>query len=119
VVQSHPEAAAIRLRGPLLGSGPLRLTEAAMEILEEAGFDRSSAVRAYRALFVFTYGFAVYIPDAAPEVERRARESLLALPAAEFPRLVEAADEAAGTLTGAEPFEWGLARLLDGLEAQL
>lgn len=116
----HPIAIGLRLQAPLLSPGALRVTEAGMQILERAGFDRAAAAHAYRALFLYTFGFAAFnSPDAPEEVKRRARGALAALPPDEYPALSAAAADAAETMAGDEQFEFGLDRMLAGLEAAL
>ena len=91
-----------------------------MQVLERAGFDKASAAHAYRALFLYTFGFATFNSPRDPEARRRqTRSTLLALPPDEYPALSSAAKEAAETMAGDEPFEFGLERLLDGLEVLL
>jgi AcrR family transcriptional regulator len=116
----HPSGLHLRVKGPLLNASALRVTEAGMQILERAGFDKASAAHAYRALFLYTFGFASFNSPPDPEARKRqTRSALLALPPDEFPALSSAAQEAAETMAGDEPFEFGLDRLLDGLEALL
>ena len=114
----HPSALAFRLKGPLLNASALRVTEAGMQVLERAGFDKATAAHAYRALFLYTFGFASFNSPPDPiRLKRQARSALLALPPDEYPALTSAAKEAAETMAGDEQFEFGLDRLLEGLEA--
>lgn len=116
----HPVALPLRLRGPILSSGALRVTEIGMQILQRAGFDRAAAAHAYRCLFLYTFGHASFnSPEAPEEVKRDTRAKLMALPPDEFPALSSSAGEAAETMAGESQFEFGLDRLLDGLEAML
>ena len=116
----HPTGVALRLQRPLLTPAALRVTEAAMRIMDEAGFTPAQAARAYRTMFVYTFGFASFNPSAADgEAKRRARTALAALPEAEYPSLAAASDELVDAMGGDEQFEFGLALLLDGLEAEL
>jgi AcrR family transcriptional regulator len=116
----HPSGVQLRLTRPILTRGALRVTEAGMQILDRAGFDKADAARAYRALFVYTFGYASFgSPPEPEETKRRTKAALLALPEREYPVLSASAAEAAETMAGDEPFEWGLERLLDGLEALL
>lgn len=113
----HPVAVALRLQAPLLSPGALRVTEAGMQILERAGFERATAAHAYRALFLYTFGFAAFnSPDAPEETKRRARGALIALPQDEYPMLSSSAREAAETMAGDDQFEFGLERMLEGLD---
>lgn len=116
----HPIGIWLRLDAPLLSPGALRVTETGMQILEGAGFDRAVAARAYRALFLYTFGFAAFNSPRAPdEVMRQARGALSALPPDRYPALSSAATEAAATMAGDDQFEFGLGRILAGLEATL
>ena len=116
----HPGGIRLRLARPILSPGALRFTEAGLQILERAGFAREDAVRAYQTLFFYTFGVASFgSPEAPEEVKRYARAALMALPPAEYPNLTAAAREAPEALAGDEQFEFGLDRLLEGLEARL
>lgn len=116
----HPTGIRLRLTRPLLSPGALRLTEAGMEILESAGFDRAEAARAYRTLFIYTFGFASFdTPDRPDDRKRHTRATLMALPPEAYPRLSAAASEAAETMAGDAQFEFGLDRIIDGLDASL
>lgn len=116
----HPSLVALRLQRPLLTPGALRLTEAGMEILVRAGFSKVEAARAYRALFVYTFGFAAFSnATTAHDVRDRGHSQLAAVPAEQYPRVAGAASELADVLVGDEPFEYGLDRLLDGLQGTL
>ncbi|HEX8065578.1 MAG TPA: TetR family transcriptional regulator, partial [Thermoleophilaceae bacterium] len=47
-----------RIPRAFLEPEPLKLTETAMQILKNAGFDAGEAARAWRALYSYTFGFA-------------------------------------------------------------
>ena len=116
----HPAIVELRYRRPLISRDSLRMTEVAMCLLRDAGFDKRSAARAYRSLFVYTFGYSAFGPDSRREAERSATlGALRALPAEEFPCLRDAAEEAADSTTDDTLFELGLDCLLDGLEAKL
>jgi AcrR family transcriptional regulator len=98
---ADPAGLASRLPRTFFAPNVLRLSEAAMAILREAGFSERDAASAWRALWSYTFGFATF--TAAP---------VAWLPDARHPALAEAfADE--------NEFEQGLERLLDGLAARL
>ena len=119
VLSRHPGLAQVRATQPILRPDAMRSGEAGLRILEDAGFERQEAVKAFRLLFTYTLGFALVSPAAAEEAARTAaREALAALPAEYFPRLSSAVDEAAEAMAGDAVFEYGLARILDGLEAR-
>jgi tetracycline repressor-like protein len=56
---------------------------------------------------------------AEQEARAAARAALAALPAEYYPRLSSAVEEAAEAMAGDVVFDYGLERLLDGLEARL
>lgn len=117
-LSSHPSGVRIRLARPMLSPRALQITEAALTILEGAGFDRATAARAYRALFTYTFGFATFnSPESPAEAKRHTKAALTALPPEHYPVLSSAASEAADTVAGQAQFEFGLDRLLDGFEA--
>ena len=116
----HPSGVRIRLVRPMLSPQALQITEAALQILEGAGFGRAEATRAYRALFTYTFGFASFnSPERPDEAKRHTKAALTALSPDDYPTLTGAASEAAETVAGEAQFEFGLERLLDGLETLL
>jgi AcrR family transcriptional regulator len=116
----HPSFVQLRLTRPILTPGALRASDAGLRILDRAGFDKAEAARAYRALFLYTFGHAGFGSPPDPEQTRRhAKAVALALPEREYPALSAAATEVSEVMAGDEPFEWGLDRFLDGLEALL
>jgi AcrR family transcriptional regulator len=116
VLARHPSALGVRLRRPLLSPGPLRVTEAGLQILLEAGFTRKQAVSAWRALFSYMFGFVSFSPDTGRRSStEQARSILSALPAEDYPALTSAADEAASAMSGDREFEFGLDRIVEGL----
>lgn len=116
----NPFLAALRLRRPLMSAGAMRWTETGLKLLADAGLPRAEAARAFRGLFVFTFGHAVFLPAGdAEEVVRAARAALLALPSESFPAVTAAADELPKTLVEQETYEYCLDRMLDGIEAEL
>ena len=116
----HPDLVKVRLERPILSRQTLRLTETAIGILLEAGFARAEAARAYQLLFVFTFGSAAFGPHSDPdEHQRMVRATYTLLPPDEYPVLSKSIAEAAAAMSGEEQFEYGLERLLDGLEARL
>ena len=116
----HPGLAQVRATQPILRPGALRFGEAGLRVLEDAGFEKEEAVKVFRLLFTYTFGFALLSPQAAELGARKAaRAALAALPPEYFPRLSEAVDEAADAMAGDVVFEYGLERILDGIEARL
>jgi len=116
----HPSLVEIRARQPILQADALQFGEVGLGILEAAGFEREEAVKAFRLLFTYTLGFAILSPEAAEKEARdSARAALAALPPQFYPRLTEVVDEAAEAMAGDVVFDYGLERILDGLEASL
>jgi AcrR family transcriptional regulator len=109
-----------RFTRAMLTPGALRMAEAGVRILRDAGLEPDEAARAWRALCGYVFGFAAF-DDGAPAAasERRARSALAALPADEYPALTEAAAGFATARAGPEQLEYGLERMLDGLEARV
>ena len=116
----HPFLVELRLRRPLASPGALRWTEAGLEILTDAGLSPAEAARAFRPLFIYTFGHALFLPRDDPDrVVREARAALALLSPDQYPVVAGAADELAETLTGEGTYERGLDQQLDGIEAQL
>ena len=104
----------------MLTPGALRISEAGLRILQDAGFEPGEAARAWRALCGYAFGASGFEDDASSEAAvRRARSALAGLSADEFPALTTAGDGFARALASREALEYGLERLLDGLEARL
>lgn len=115
----YPGLIGLRLERPFLSPEALRLTEAALQALVEGGFTKAEALRAYRALLVYTFGSAAFGSHApTEEVRRKTGAALFALPEDQYPILSGSIVEAAETASEG-PFEHGLECLLDGLEASL
>ncbi len=116
----HPALVEIRVREPVLQPDALALAEHGVRALVDAGFSTREATYAFRLLFTYTFGFAAFSPADALEQDRvAARVAIAALPPAEYPALTAAAAEAAEAMGGEEAFDYGLDRILDGLEARL
>ena len=117
---AHPALVQIRFRRPVLRPEALRFGEAGMRILREAGFDAREAAQAFRLLFMFAFGFAGLSPQATVnEARRQAAVAVAGLAPDEYPQLTGAAEEFTWAIAGEEQFEYGLERILDGLEARL
>ena len=116
----HPSLVELRVRRPVLRPEALRFAEAILSILVAAGLDRAEAARGFRLLFTYTFGFAALSPGEVTEEHRRAaRAALSELSSNEYPSLAGAIDEASDAMGGEEAFEYGLDRILDGLEARV
>jgi TetR/AcrR family tetracycline transcriptional repressor len=105
---------AARLPRAFLSEGALRLPEAGIAILLDAGFEPEEAASAWRALWSYTFGFATSGADSP----RAARSAVAALPEDAYPALAVAGGALAEALSSDEEFAAGLDRLLDGLEAR-
>jgi AcrR family transcriptional regulator len=116
----HPALVQVRMAQPVLRPESLRFGEAAMGILDDAGFESREAAQAFRLLFTYVFGFAGLSPEQTAERARREAAAAIAmLPPEQYPNLSRAAAEASAAMAGEEQFEYGLERILDGLEAQL
>jgi AcrR family transcriptional regulator len=108
---------ASRLPRAMVSPGLLRMSEAGLAILEQAGFDKRQAATAWRALLSYTFGFST--TSMTGDAARRTRAAIAALPEDDFPSLHAAADELAAVLAADDEFDHGLDSLLDGIEASL
>ncbi len=116
---AHPALVQIRLREPVLRPEALRFGEAGLEILHGAGFDDAEAAQAFRLLFTYVVGFAALSPERTVAQQRQQAAAAIALlPPERYPNLTRAADQASKAMAGEEAFEYGLERILDGLEAR-
>ena len=97
--------------------GGLRLAEAGLAILADAGFAPSEAARAWHGLFGYTLAFGGGAPGR--DGRARARTAIAAVDEDEHPHVVAAAPELAEAGRETAGFDYGLERLLDGLEASL
>jgi AcrR family transcriptional regulator len=115
----HPALVQIRLRQPVLRPEALRFGEVGMDILLRAGFPPEEAAHCFRLLFTYAFGFAGLSPDRDSELARRQADAVLAgLDPAAYPNLTGARQEFSGAMAGQQAFEYGLERILDGLEAR-
>jgi TetR/AcrR family tetracycline transcriptional repressor len=118
-LERHPSLVQLRLRRPLVRPSQFAFTEAALRALVDAGLDRASAARAFRAIFVYTFGFAAFSPASAEDAQgREIRAALSALPPGEYPLLTSMVDEAMSAVSGDVQFGFGLDLVLDGIEAR-
>jgi TetR/AcrR family transcriptional regulator, tetracycline repressor protein len=109
----HSSALGVPAGRVLLSPGGLRISEAGLRILDGAGLDPEESARAWQALFGYAVGF--------PSFESNSRETRVAiagLPVKDYPALTAAAEAFAA---GDEEvhFDYGLDRLLDGLETRV
>jgi AcrR family transcriptional regulator len=116
----HPSVVEIWARQPVLAAGTLHGVEAGLQILEEAGFEAEEAVKAFRLLVTYAFGFELFSVARSNRATRESvRAAFGALPPGGYPRLSEAAGAFAAAMAGEEAFAYGLDRILDGLEASL
>ena len=120
VLSRHPALVEIRGTGPIVRPRGFRITDHAMSLLADAGFEPAEAARAFRLLFDYVFGYAtVNRRPPSPELRREALASIVALPPEEFPTLTAAAGAMADAVADGEQFEYGLDRILAGIAAQL
>ena len=113
----HPSVARERFGRPLTSPAAMRVTDAAIALLLQAGLSNSQAVAAFKALLLFALGAAAAAAsESRLEVRQRATSRHAVVPAAEFPAMASVADEFTAALGGDQAFELGLAALLDGIE---
>jgi AcrR family transcriptional regulator len=116
----HPAVVEIRVRRPILRPDALQFAERVIGLLREAGFDAEEAASGFRAIFTYTFGFAALSPERTSGDARHLATAVAAsLEAERFPNLVETRREWTEAMAGAAQFDYGLDRLLDGLEARL
>jgi AcrR family transcriptional regulator len=119
-LSEHPVGVLLRQRRPMWSPGALRVSEAGIRTLREAGFSKADAARAYRSLFNYTFGVAAFSPHEVSSSHRQqALAALASLPEDQYPAQTEAASELADAIGGKAQFRYGLDLLLDGLEAKL
>ncbi len=125
LLAAHPGRVTLMIDGPMDGPHARALHERLLELLGDAGLDRTDAARAAYLLIVYVFGsMALEVADVAargplpPEPERVAlrRSALAATPADQFPHSAAAADAMAAYVS-TEQYLWGLHRVLDGITA--
>jgi AcrR family transcriptional regulator len=115
-----PAGMGASLARAFLAPEAMRLSEAALAILVQAGLSTREAASAWRALWSYTYGFATFRLGAEPdEVRRRTRTAIAGLADDEFPTLLDAVGETASAMADDAELDYGLDRLLDGIEARV
>jgi AcrR family transcriptional regulator len=126
VLLAHPGIVPIVQSRPLLGPAGLRSADAVLGVFRRAGFAPEQAVLLYRQFVRFSLALitleieagAELTPDQWREQARLARITFEALPAEEFPHLVEAAPQFGAPHDPELAFESGLDLLIAGLENQ-
>src|SRR3954466_1490431 len=126
-LSAHPGAVSLMIGGPMNGPNALALNERLLQLLADAGLDRTDAARASYLLVVYVFGsIALEVADVhrpgplPPESERVAtrQAAFSATPTEGFPRSAEAAATMAGYVS-TEQYLWGLRRILDGITARV
>lgn len=121
----HPNVAALFATAVPVGPNSLRGRELALAVLRACGFDATLAADVYTALAHQVLASVLQEPmddfragglGAAKNVTLR--DFYRSLPAAQYPHVVELADELTSR-TALEEFEFGLGCLLDGIELRL
>jgi TetR/AcrR family transcriptional regulator, tetracycline repressor protein len=122
-LSAHPGAVTLMIGGPMDGPHALALNERLLELLADAGLDRTEAARASYLLIVYVFGsIALEVADVhqagplPPESDRVAARQVAfsATPVDHFPRSAAAADTMADFVS-TKQYLWGLHRILDGI----
>ena len=124
-LSAHPGAVSLMIGGPMDGPHALALNERLLELLADAGLDRTEAARASYLLIVYVFGsIALEVADVQhagplpPEADRitARRAAFAAIPTDGLPRSAQAVETMAGYVS-TEQYLWGLRRILDGITA--
>jgi TetR/AcrR family tetracycline transcriptional repressor len=117
---AHPQLVPEFLARPGLGPNAARLGEITFGLLRRGGLEGERAVEAFRALLIYSLGFAAFqatrLPD-DPARSARAEAAFASLPEDRFPEMRRLASHLAGPTTDRQ-FHTGLGWLLDGIAAQ-
>jgi AcrR family transcriptional regulator len=125
VFARHRNVAAIMAEQMTVGANTLTAVEEIVGILRSAGFEGPRLVLAYVTVFNWASAFVVFearqgAPKGMTDAEMQAAfaDALRRLPPDRFPNLLSTVEDTA-RLGGDDQFEYGLARLLDGIELEL
>jgi AcrR family transcriptional regulator len=125
VLASHPWAIGMMESRSTMGPAAMRYIDAVIGSLRAGGFSVEMAAHAFLLLDSYIYGFVVqemgFSLDSPESPGEAAEATLQALPADEFPHLMEMASEYA-TQPGynySDEFDFGLDLILNGLQTQL
>lgn len=122
VFARHPWASALIDSGASGGPQGMRYFEWVLGTLRRAGFPVELAVRAFSAIDSYVYGFGrqqlnMSAGESDASSEEMTEAFLSAIPADEFPHLVEVTEHMLRTgYDASADFEFGLGLILDGLE---
>ena len=118
---AHPQLVPVFLARPGLGPNAARLGEITFGLLRRGGLEGERAVEAFRALLIYSLGFAAFqarrLPEEAGARSARAEAAFASLPADGFPEMRRLARHLASPATDHQ-FHTGLRWLLDGIAAQ-
>jgi AcrR family transcriptional regulator len=117
---AHPRLVPVFLARPGLGPNAARLGEVTFALLRQGGVEGERAVEAFRALLVYSLGFAAFQATRLPADPARAAQAeavFAGLPEDEFPEMHRLARALAGPTTDRQ-FHTGLRWLLDGIAAE-
>jgi TetR/AcrR family tetracycline transcriptional repressor len=127
LLSAHPGAVSLMVGGPMNGAHALALNERLLELLGDAGLDRTEAARAAYLLIVYVFGSmalevadvhqAGRLPSESDRIAARQR-AYSATPTEPFPRSSAAAPTMAGYIS-TDQYLWGLRRVLDGITARV
>jgi len=128
VLERHTAGAGLLATRVPVGPQGLRFMEGILTSLADAGFGGRQRAMAYAALTGYTIGQAVLRTQRSPNSPKgrlatgdqlqRLGGLLRGVPRGRYPHVFESAADLA-ELTDEEAFEYGLQRMLDGLEAEL
>jgi AcrR family transcriptional regulator len=117
---AHPQLVPVFLARPGLGPNAARLGEVTFGLLRRGGVEGERAVEAFRALLIYSLGFAAFqawrLPEDAAR-SARAEHAFAGLPEDRFPEMRRLAGHLAGPATDRQ-FHAGLRWLLDGIAAR-
>jgi TetR/AcrR family tetracycline transcriptional repressor len=127
LLSAHPGAVSLMVGGPMNGAHALALNERLLELLGDAGLDRTEAARAAYLLIVYVFGSmalevadvhqAGRLPSESDRIAARQR-AYSTTPTEPFPRSSAAAPTMAGYIS-TDQYLWGLRRVLDGITARV
>lgn len=122
LVERHPRAVRLFAGRNRLGPNTLGFMDRLLAALRPTGLDASRTLLAYRLILNAIYGYAANeAPDAEGTADGTAEASatrLASLPAAQFPNIL-AVVPAIGRVPTGEQYEYGIKRLLKGIEADV
>jgi TetR/AcrR family transcriptional regulator, tetracycline repressor protein len=116
-VAAAPELAPLFLSRAPRGPNALRLGEVTLELLARGGVEGPAAVRAMRALLVYSFGYAAFVAARAQDPDPIGRAERAFAADASLPRTTALASEFARAPAEAG-FEGGLEALIGGISGQ-